>query len=137
MSPRLRGGPGRPRATAPGCRPPRTRSPVPARRTPAPTTTHSVAWQGRTVADVLDRLVDPAGELLARVDAALLAHGVPTDHAIVALLRRLGALPSDAMHAISACRPAPLRAAASELRQHAEGYAREHASLGSAPDWSG
>jgi hypothetical protein len=86
------------------------------------------------VTDVLDRLADPAGEMLARVDDTLMAHGLPAGHPIVDLLRRLGALPADAAHAISAQDPAPLRAAGSELRHHADGY---DVRLDTAPGWEG
>jgi len=85
------------------------------------------------VTDVLDRLAGPAGELLARVDDILVARGLPAGHPIVDLLRRLGALPADAAHAISAQRSAPLRAAGSELRRHADGYGALHADT----DWQG
>ena len=84
--------------------------------------------------DVLDRLAGPAGELLARVDDILVARGLPAGHPIVDLLRRLGALPADAAHAISAQRSAPLRAAGSELRRHADGYGAVDAGLGGAMD---
>jgi hypothetical protein len=74
------------------------------------------------VTDLLERLDGPAGELLARVDDVLVARGLPAGHPIVDLLRRLGALPADAARAISAQRSAPLRAAGSELRRHADAY---------------
>jgi hypothetical protein len=85
----------------------------------------------------LDRLAGPGADLLARVDAALLAHGLPTGHPIVGLLRRLGALPGDASRAISAQRPAVLRAAGSELRKTIEGYERQRDLFGTPADWSG
>jgi hypothetical protein len=82
------------------------------------------------VTDLLERLDGPAGELLARVDDVLVARGLPAGHPIVDLLRRLGALPADAARAISAQRSAPLRAAGSELRRHADAYETLDADMG-------
>ncbi len=87
--------------------------------------------------DALDRLAEPGADLLGRVDAALLAHGFPAGHPIADLLRRLGALPADALHAITALRPAPLRTAASELRQTLDGYQRRRDLLPAPPRWTG
>jgi uncharacterized protein YukE len=87
--------------------------------------------------DALDRLAEPGADLLERVDAALLAHGFPAGHPIADLLRRLGALPADALHAISALRPAPLRTVASELRQTLDGYERQRDLLPAPPGWTG
>lgn len=87
--------------------------------------------------DALDRLSSPGADLLGRVDAALLAHGVPTDHPVTGLLRRLGALPADALHAISMLRPAPLRAVASDLRRTAEAYERQRDLLTVPAEWDG
>jgi uncharacterized protein YukE len=86
--------------------------------------------------DALDRLAEPGADLLERVDAALLAHGFPAGHPIADLLRRLGALPADALDAIAALRPAPLRTAASELRQTLDGCQRQHDLL-PPPEWTG
>lgn len=87
--------------------------------------------------DALDRLAEPGADLLERVDAALLAHGFPAGHPIADLLRRLGALPRDALHAISGLRPAPLRAAASELREIIDGYEQQRDLLRTPPGWTG
>jgi hypothetical protein len=87
-----------------------------------------------TVTDPLDRLAGPAGDLLDRVDDALIAHGFPAGHPIVPLLRRLGALPSDVARAVSAPRPEPLRATGSALRRHAEAHRQ---SLPPDPTWAG
>jgi hypothetical protein len=87
--------------------------------------------------DALDRLTGPGADLLERVDAALLVHGFPAGHPIADLLRRLGALPADALHAISALRPAPLRTAASELRQLIDGYEQQSDRLDPPPGWTG
>ncbi len=87
--------------------------------------------------DALDRLVGPGIDLLDRVDAALMAHGFPADHPVAGLLRRLGALPGDALHAISALRPAAVRVAGSELRQTIERYQRQRDLLAEPVDWTG
>jgi hypothetical protein len=89
------------------------------------------------VSDALDRLTPPGADLLERVDAALVAHGLPPGHPVTALLRRLGALPADVLHAISAWRPAPLRAAASDLRHTADEYERLRDVLAPPPEWAG
>jgi hypothetical protein len=89
------------------------------------------------VSDALDRLIPPGADLLERVDAALLAQGLPAGHPVTALLRRLGALPADVLHAISGWRPAPLRVAASDLRHTAEGYGRQRELLGVPAGWAG
>jgi len=87
--------------------------------------------------DALDRLAAPGADLLDRVDRVLVTHGLPTDHPIIDLLRRLGALPTDAFRAISGLRPAPLRAAATELRRTADGYARQRDLLATPVEWTG
>ncbi|GAA1804272.1 hypothetical protein HC028_04230 [Planosporangium flavigriseum] len=89
------------------------------------------------MSDGLDRLLPPAATLLARVDAVLVAHGVPPAHPVTALLRKLGALPADVLDAISAWRPAPLRDAAADLRQTAEEYASLHGLLTAPAGWAG
>jgi uncharacterized protein YukE len=89
------------------------------------------------VADALERLAAPAADLLDRVDAALIRHGFPPGHPIAPLLRAVGALPSDAVRAISERQPEPLRATGSVLRQHAEGYRRQRAQLLPEPGWGG
>lgn len=87
--------------------------------------------------DALDRIVVPAQDLLERVDSALLSGGAPAGHPVWPLLRRVGALPSDAVAAISALEPAPLRATAERLREAADGYARPHADIDQQEQWSG
>jgi hypothetical protein len=89
------------------------------------------------VSDALDRLIAPGADLLDRVDAALMAHGLPAGHPVTALLRRLGALPADVLRAMSAWRPVPLRAAASDLRHTAEGYERQRDLLSVPAGWEG
>jgi len=89
------------------------------------------------VTDALDRLAGPGGDLARRVDAALIAGGLPPDHAVVDLLRNLRALPGDVVDAICALRPAPLRAAADAARRHLDGYAESAADLTVAVAWAG
>jgi hypothetical protein len=89
------------------------------------------------VTDALDRLAEPGAHLLERVDAILLASGLPAGHPITGLLRRLGALPTDAMHAICAQQPAPLRAAATEARRLVDGYERQRDLIAAPAGWAG
>jgi hypothetical protein len=96
-----------------------------------------VVVSGRAVTDALDLLIGPGSDLLERVDAALIARGLPAGHPISELLHRLGALPMDALSATSARRAAPLRAAASELRQTAEAYERQRDRLAEPAGWAG
>jgi hypothetical protein len=88
-------------------------------------------------ADALDRLVPLGTDLLERVDAALMAHGLPAGHPIIEQLRRLGALPADALRAIAARRSAPLRAAAAELRRTADEYEQQADLLATPAQWTG
>jgi hypothetical protein len=89
------------------------------------------------VSDALDRLLPSGADLLERVDAALMAHGLPAGHPVTPLLRRLGALPADVLDAISAWRPALLRAVASDLRHTAGGYQRQRDLLVLPTGWAG
>jgi hypothetical protein len=72
--------------------------------------------------DLLDRVHPVAAELLDRVDASLLARGAPADHPIWPLLRRVGALPGEAVAHLAAVAPDGLTDPADELRRHADGY---------------
>jgi hypothetical protein len=54
--------------------------------------------------DPFDRLAGPAGDLRRRVGESLAAGGAPEGHPIWPLLRRLRALPGEALAAL---RPAP------------------------------
>jgi uncharacterized protein YukE len=90
--------------------------------------------------DILDRVSEPARDLLRRVDSILLAAGAPADHVIWPLLRRAGALPGDVVESFVVMRPAPLRASARELRSRADQLAEESANLASAvagTEWRG
>jgi hypothetical protein len=66
--------------------------------------------------DALDIVLGPGRDLLGRVDATLAAAGAPPGHPIWPLLRRVGALPGDALEFAAGLDPAPMRSAADELR---------------------
>jgi hypothetical protein len=84
--------------------------------------------------DAFDRLAGPAHELLSRVDTILTRAGAPDDHPLWPLLRRLRALPGDALATIAALEPAPLSAAGSALRTISGQYAQPSGPL---PGWRG
>jgi hypothetical protein len=85
--------------------------------------------------DPLDRLAGPVRDLLGRVDGALMATGAPADHPIWALLRRVGALPGEAVAAVADLRPEPLVQAAADLRVIADEYAAVR--VGEPDGWTG
>lgn len=58
--------------------------------------------------DALDRIAEPAADLLHRVDLALARHGAPAGHHVWPLLRWVGTLPGPAVQAIVGLRPAQL-----------------------------
>lgn len=87
--------------------------------------------------DPLDRLVHAGAGLLARVDDTLARSGAPGGHPIWPLLRRLRALPGEAVVAVAAFDPAPLTAAGSALRDLRPGYARSHAAVARSVEWQG
>jgi hypothetical protein len=89
------------------------------------------------VSDALDRLISPGADLLGRVDAVLTAHGLPADHPATELLRRLGALPSDLLEAVSTWRSDPLRDTAADLHRTAEAYEQQRDQLGTPTGWEG
>jgi hypothetical protein len=68
------------------------------------------------VSDALDHLATAAAPLLHRVDVALAEAGAPGDDPLWPLLRRVRALPSAAVAAVVAWRPAPLEAGGAPLR---------------------
>ena len=84
--------------------------------------------------DALDRLLTPGRDLLARVDDTLVACGAPADHPLWTLLRRVGALPGDAVEAIAALQPQPLTAAADVAHGLTDAYAAPVADPG---EWTG
>jgi len=72
--------------------------------------------------DAFSRIEPVARDLLARVDAALIALGAPADHPIGARLRLLGTTPGDAVAYFASSDPVPLRAAGAELRGEVREY---------------
>jgi hypothetical protein len=89
------------------------------------------------VSDALDRLLPVGADLLERVDAALLALGLPAGHPVIALLRRLGASPAEALRAVSTWQPAAARDAASVLRDTAERHERQRDLIAVPVGWAG
>lgn len=87
--------------------------------------------------DALTRLAPAAVELLNRVDQVLVTAGAPAGHPIWPLLRRLGALPGDAVAALAAGRLDPLVEARDTLAALAAEYRRLGASLPATTDWHG
>jgi len=87
--------------------------------------------------DALDRLAPVAAELLDQVDAVLAQAGAPEHHPVWPLLRRLGALPGEAVSALAVATPGSLAAVGATLSDLADEYARLHAALPGAPDWQG
>ncbi len=89
--------------------------------------------------DALDRLAEPAEELLAKVDDALARFGAPNDHPVWPLLRQLRALPGDAVRAVAGLHPAPAAEAVPLLVALAAQYAQASLALpgGRPPDWRG
>lgn len=87
--------------------------------------------------DLLDQIHPASRDLLDRVDATLLAAGAPEDHRIWPLLRRVGALPGEAVGHLAAATPERLAAAAVPLRDHADGYRSSVASVPAVAAWRG
>jgi hypothetical protein len=87
--------------------------------------------------DALDHLTGPAADLLTRVDDLLCRAGAPAGHPVWPLLRRLGALPGDAVAAVAALRAGPLTAAGPTLRDLAHRYADVAAPLTGDDRWQG
>jgi hypothetical protein len=85
--------------------------------------------------DALHRVEPAARGLLARVDAALIAHGAPDDHPLWPLLRRAATPPGQAVAFFAGADPAPLRAAAASLRELAQRYAQTP--VPTRPAWHG
>jgi hypothetical protein len=65
--------------------------------------------------DLLDRVVEPGSDLLARVDEILSRHGAPAAHPVWALLHRLGALPSVALDQVAGLVPSEISAVGTPL----------------------
>jgi hypothetical protein len=87
--------------------------------------------------DPLDRLAGPAGDLLRRVDETLAAGGAPEGHPIWPPLRRMRALPGEAVAAVAALRPAPLADAGNAVRALIREYDDARASLDDGGSWEG
>ncbi|WDZ86405.1 hypothetical protein [Micromonospora cathayae] len=86
--------------------------------------------------DRLDRLAEPGLDLLGRVDT-LLGAGVPEGHPVWPLLRRMRALPGDAVRTFLDVHPAPLAGAGHGVRQLVRGYDEVCAALADQHAWSG
>jgi len=85
--------------------------------------------------DALDRLEPVARELVHRADEYLAQQGAPADHPVWTLLRRVGAVPSDAVCFVAGQRPDRLRHLGDAIREHTAGY--HAASIPTALDWAG
>ncbi|GIF51785.1 hypothetical protein DFJ67_1664 [Asanoa ferruginea] len=90
------------------------------------------------MADALDHLAGPAGELLARVDDVLARFGSAGDDPVWMLLRRVRALPGEAVTALTpTLSAAPVAAAAATVRERAGPYADAQAALAAPVAWEG
>jgi hypothetical protein len=90
------------------------------------------------MADALDHLARPAGELLARVDDVLARFGAAEDDPVWMLLRRVRALPGEAVTALApSLSAAPVAAAAAAVRERAGPYAAAQAALTTPVAWEG
>lgn len=90
--------------------------------------------------DVLDRIAEPARDLLGRVDAVLTEVGVPADPELRTLLTRLAGLPGAVAESVLALRPGALVEVGVALRDAAAGYDLAVASLSPAvagSSWEG
>jgi hypothetical protein len=87
--------------------------------------------------DALDRLAEPASDLLARVDDTLARAGAPAGHPVWPLVLRLRALPGAAAGAFAAARTAPLASASTVLRTLIREYEETGAALTVGTDWRG
>lgn len=87
--------------------------------------------------DALDRLAPAAKPLLHLVDTALAEGGAATDDPVWPRLRRVRALPSDAVAAVAGWRAAPLEASAGPLRTLARRYAEALDGVPAHPPWEG
>jgi hypothetical protein len=87
--------------------------------------------------DPLDHLAGPAADLLGRVDDLLLHAGAPDDHRIWSLLRRLGALPGEAVEALTTLGPAPLADAGTAVDGLVQEYDDVSAAVATGSGWEG
>src|SRR5690349_23674276 len=79
--------------------------------------------------DALDVVLGPGRDLLGRVDATLTAAGAPAGSHLWELLRRTGALPGEALEFVAGLDPAPMEAAAEELRDRAAQFTHERSAV--------
>jgi hypothetical protein len=87
--------------------------------------------------DALARLQPTAAGLLAQVDEVLTHYGAPADHEVWPLLRRLGALPGDAVTAVAGWTAEPWTQQAETMRRQAESGAAQVDLLRSLTAWEG
>ncbi|HET8662143.1 MAG TPA: hypothetical protein VFM55_24560 [Micromonosporaceae bacterium] len=87
--------------------------------------------------DALEQLAPTAAELMGRVDATLAGCGAPPGHRVWPLLRRVGALPGEAVAALAELRTGPLAAAVEPLRRLAGEYAQERMAVPAELAWRG
>jgi hypothetical protein len=87
--------------------------------------------------DQLDRVLDVAGPLLDRLDAALSEGGAPPDHELWTHVRRVRLLPGDAARAVAALDPEGLRDLGPGLRESVRTYEDLADSLPGPAEWMG
>lgn len=79
--------------------------------------------------DALDVVLGPGRDLLGRVDATLTAAGAPAESPLWELLRRVGALPGDALEFAAGLDPVAMRRAAEDLRARAVEFTDERSAV--------
>ncbi|MDG4821553.1 hypothetical protein O7635_06745 [Asanoa sp. WMMD1127] len=90
------------------------------------------------MSDALDHLAGPGGDLLARVDDLLARFGAPDDDPVWPLLRRVRALPGEAVAALAvSLRPGPFEAAADAVRARSATFADARATVTAPVAWEG
>lgn len=87
--------------------------------------------------DLLDRVAEPAAQLLGTVDDVLCIAGARADHPVWPRLRAVGAGTGPSLQAVLALRPVAVRAAAAELRTLASQCRTAVAGAGVAQLWHG
>jgi hypothetical protein len=90
--------------------------------------------------DVLDHVAGPGRDLLGRVDAVLVAAGAPPEDPIWLPLRRVGALPGDALEFAVGLDAQGMTATSDELRLASREFADRRADLATdvdAAEWTG
>jgi len=90
------------------------------------------------MSDALDHLAGPAGLLLSRVDELLTRFGAADDDPLWPLLRRVRALPGEAVVALSSTlRAEPIAAAGAEVRARTTTYADARIAITAPVAWEG